>query len=66
MSKRELYPTLAKKIIGEKVLLMMNFISFCDGRISLLEIADRLNVPIWDLYDLIEKLEKNSLIHTND
>ena len=66
MGKRELYPTLAKKKIGEKVELMMNFISFCDGRISLLEIADRLNVPIWDLYDLIEKLEKNSLIHTND
>ena len=66
MGKRELYPTLSKKKIDEKVKLMMNFISFCDGRISLLEIADRLNVPIWDLYDLIEKLEKNSLIHTND
>ena len=44
----------------------MNFISLCDGESSLLEIAEILNVPIWQLYDLVEKLESHSLISVND
>lgn len=62
MGKRGLYPTLSTKQSDEKVMLMMNFISLCDGSVSLLEIADQLNVPIWDLYDLAEKLESHKLI----
>ena len=44
----------------------MNFISLCDGESSLLEIAESLNVPIWQLYDLVEKLESHNLISVND
>jgi len=62
MGKRGLYPTLSSKTSGEKVKLMMDFISLCDGKTSLLDIANKLNVPIWDLYDLVEKLESHSLI----
>ena len=40
----------------------MNFISLCDGESSILEISDRLNVPIWDLYAIVDKLEKISVI----
>ena len=53
-----------KNELDEKVMLMMNFISFCDGENSLLEIAESLNVPIWDLYDIVKKLENLSLINT--
>ena len=62
MGKRELYPTLSKNTLNKEVRLMMNFISLCDGHSSLLEISDRLNVPIWDLYKLVEKLESHNLI----
>ena len=31
---------------------------------QLLEIAESLNVPIWDLYDIVKKLENLSLINT--
>ncbi len=62
MGKRGLYPTLSTKSSNDEVDLMMNFISICDGKNSLLEIADRLNVPIWDLYELVEKLESHKLI----
>jgi len=62
MSKHGLYPTLSSKNSGEEVRLMMNFVSLCDGRTSLLKIADRLNLPIWDLYDLCDKLEEYELL----
>ena len=66
MSKRGLYPSLSTKKSVDQVRLMMDFISLCDGKSSLLEIADRLNIPAWDLYDMIEKLENNNLIDAND
>ena len=66
MGKRGLYPTLSTKGIDDNVKLIMNFISLCDGQTSLLEIAENLNVPIWELYHLVDKLKNNSLIDIND
>ena len=66
MGKRGLYPTLSTKGTNKEVLLMMNFISFCDGQTSLLEIAESLNLPIWELYELVNKLESHSLIGVNE
>ncbi len=62
MGKRGLYPTLSTKNPKGEIKFMMNFLSLCDGKNSLLEIADRLKVPIWDLYKLVEKLENHNLI----
>ena len=62
MGKRGLYPTLSTKKSGEEVRLMMDFISLCDGITSLLNIAELLNVPTWDLYDLVDKLLVHELI----
>ena len=62
MGKRGLYPTLSTKDINEKVNLMMDFISLCDGEEDLLSIAEILNVPIWNLYELSEKLIKENII----
>ena len=64
MGKRGLYPTLSSRKSTEEVKLMMDFISLCDGQTSLLKIADRLNVPIWDLYDFCEKLEKHKVLRS--
>ena len=57
MSKRGLYPSLSTKTSVKPVRLMMNFISLSDGKTSLIEIANKLNMPIWELYDLVDKLE---------
>ena len=62
MGKRGIYPTLSTKISNEQVRLMMDFISLCDGGSSLVEIANRLNVPIWDLYELVGILKSHNLI----
>lgn len=66
MGKRGLYPTLSTKDSASEVRLMMNFISLCDGNTSLLEIADTLELPIWDLYDLSDQLIGHGLISTNE
>jgi len=66
MSKRKLRPTLLLKKLNKEVKLTMDFISFCDGKNSLLDIAENLNLPIWDLYDVVNMLEKNDLIKAID
>jgi aminopeptidase-like protein len=65
MGKRGLYPTLSTKGTNKEVLLMMNFISFCDGQTSLLEIAESLNLPIWELYEIVDVLKRHDLIDEN-
>lgn len=62
MGKRGLYPTLSANNYGGQVKLMMDFISLCDGHNSLLDIADILDEPIWELYELSDKLERSGLI----
>ena len=46
--------------------LMMNLISWSDGKHSLLEIAEICEVPIWELYPLIEILKNQKLIELNE
>ena len=62
MGRRGLYPTLSKKNSDEQIRLMMNFISLCDGEHSLLDIAEKINCPAWELYELTEKLVSHDLI----
>ena len=62
MGKRGLYPTLSTKKSDEQIRVMMNFISLCDGEHSLLDIAEKINHPAWELYELIEKLVAHDLI----
>lgn len=66
MSKYNLYPTLSTKERKKEVNLMMNFISYCDGSSSLLEIAEKLKIPCWDLYQLTKTLEEINLISVKD
>ena len=62
MGKRDLYPTLSTKNLDQEVKLFLDLVSLCDGKKSLLEIAEILNVPIWSLYDKMSILEQKKLI----
>ena len=66
MGKRGLYPTLSTKKSNEQVNLMMNLISLCDGSSSLLDIAESLGAPVWDLYDLIDTLVSHNLLEVSE
>jgi len=62
LGKRGMYPTLSTKESGEPVRAMMNLISYCDGTRSLLEIADLINEPFWELAPIATKLTANGLL----
>lgn len=62
MSKRGLYPTISKKGYKKEIRNRMDFLSFCDGSKTLLEIAENLNLPIWDLYKIADELVGVDLI----
>jgi aminopeptidase-like protein len=62
MGRRGLYSTLSSKKSDSEARLMMNFISFCDGEHSLLDIAEKINVPAWHLYEIIDQLISHELI----
>lgn len=62
LGKRGLYPTLSSKKLDQEARTMMNFLSLCDGEHSLLDIAEKINLPAWDLYELVDKLILHDLI----
>ena len=62
MGRRGLYPTLSKKNSGYQTRVLMNLLSYCDGEHSLIDIAEKINLPAWDLYEPIEILISNDLI----
>jgi aminopeptidase-like protein len=41
---------------------MMNLIAYCDGSLSLLEIAERIGQPMWDLLPIVDQLLKTGLL----
>jgi aminopeptidase-like protein len=62
LGKRGLYPTLSTKQTGTQVRDMMNLIAYCDGECTLLEIAERINVPMWNLIPVAETLKSRGLL----
>ena len=56
MGRRGLYPNISDQTNYKNTNLMMNLVSHSDGQMSLLEIADKLDVSFWELYDLANKL----------
>ena len=50
LGKRGLYPTVSTKKTSELVRDMMNFLAYCDGKLTNLEIAEKIDAPLWELY----------------
>jgi aminopeptidase-like protein len=62
LGKRGLYPTLSTKNTASQVRNMMNFIAYCDGQLTALEIAEKIQVPLWKLREIIEDLLKAKVV----
>ncbi len=62
LGKRGLYPTLSEKGTARTVRTMMNLISFCDGQHSLLEIAEKISAPVWELVPVVTQLKSHGLL----
>lgn len=63
LSKRALYPSISIKNKNLETRRLLDIISYCDGKHSLLDIAEKINVPAWDLYEQVNKLIKHDLIY---
>lgn len=65
LGKRGLYPTLSKGVETRKIVRnMMNFLAYCDGKKDIIDIAEIIEVAVWELYDIIQNFEDHALIHT--
>ncbi len=62
LGKRGLYPSMNKKGIPGNARTMRNFLSYCDGTLDLVDIADRIGEPAWELIPLTEVLREHGLI----
>ncbi len=62
LGKRGLYPMVSTKDSGFQVEDMMNFLAYCDGSHSNLEIAEKINSPLWILQDTIDLLKRKKLL----
>ena len=62
LGKRGLYPTISTKSSTGEVKNMMNFIAYADGKNDLIDISNKIGVPVWELYPIIEKLLKADLL----
>jgi aminopeptidase-like protein len=57
LSKHGLYPTLSTEATYEIVKQMMNLIAYSDGKHSLLDIAEIIGEPFWEIFPICQKLE---------
>ena len=62
LGKRGLYPTLSTKESGATVRTMMNLIAYSDGRNDLIDISQRIGVPVRQLYPILERLIQADLL----
>ena len=61
LGKRGLYPTISNKDSYKTIERQMNILAYADGG-SLLEIAENINAPAWELGEIISKLVEHNLL----
>jgi aminopeptidase-like protein len=66
MSDRGLRPTLGKRGSAAASMAMMNLLAYADGRRSLLEIADVIGLPAWEVHELAETLARFELLRWDE
>ena len=66
LGKRGLYPTISTKKTSDLVRDMMNFLAYCDGELTNLEIAEKIDAPLWELAETIEQLKAENLLEKID
>jgi aminopeptidase-like protein len=66
LGKRGLYPTLSVKESAMAVRAMMDLLAYSDGQRSLLQIADKIGRPMWDLVPIADRLCAEGLLRQED
>jgi aminopeptidase-like protein len=62
MGKRGLYSPLMTRGVERTVQMRMDILTYCDGKHSLLDIADLLGTPVAEIFTFVEELVKHDLV----
>ncbi|MGO9952137.1 MAG: DUF4910 domain-containing protein [Dissulfurispiraceae bacterium] len=62
LGRRGLYPTISTNESYRQVNDMMNLLAYADGKLDLIDISTIIQVPVWRLYPIIDKLVAAGLI----
>ena len=67
LSKKKIYPTLSKKgSVGKELSKKLDYLSYCDGKKSFVEISNIMNLGSKDSKKILRFLKKNNLIKLNE
>jgi len=64
LGKRGLYPVTSTAQSAAEVRNMMNLLAYADGTRTLLEIADHIDTPFWEIEPICSQLESHGLIRS--
>ena len=64
LGKRGLYPLVNAK--QSEVQLIVDIITWSDGTNSLIDIAEKCGIPVWETYPIIEELVGHNLLEVLD
>ena len=62
LGKRGLYPQVSTKQSTDTVRAMMDLLTYSDGTMDLIEIADLINTPVWELHEIVKTLVQHKLL----
>ena len=62
LGKRGLYSTISRKGIYDRILVQRDVISYCDGQNDLLDLSERIGVPVSHISEIVDELLKNDLL----
>jgi aminopeptidase-like protein len=63
LSKRNLYPTFSEKNTNKNSRNILNFLSFCDAKHTLLEISEKISLEFEKVYNYYLIFKKNKIIN---
>jgi aminopeptidase-like protein len=62
LGKRGLYPNISMKGSTSSTKILMDLLTYCDGERTLLEIAELIGQPTWELLPLLDQLAEHELV----
>lgn len=62
LGKYGLYPTISKKNNAIELWNVLNILAYSNGKRDLLEIAEIIDVPLWDIMSIVNKLKDKKLL----
>jgi len=65
LGKRGLYPLTSTKESTDIARSMMDLLTYSDGAMDLVDIAEKIGVPIWELYEIVNSLVDHGLLEFN-